>query len=98
MAINTGEGGRRGAVKDRVQLKNPVTGNFIKLDTVTGRMIDEKKSPGPFKGVRVLTASNKSLGSVATAVKNVASEPSLSKRKKITSKATTKGASKGRKA
>jgi hypothetical protein len=33
MAKNTGEGSRKGSVKDRVQIKNPLTGTFVKLDT-----------------------------------------------------------------
>ena len=57
MATNRGDGSRRGAVKDRAQLKNPITGNFIKLDTSTGRILEEKKTPGPYKGVRNLSGS-----------------------------------------
>lgn len=54
MAKNTGEGSRRGAIAKRVQIQNPITGTFIKLDTDTGRVLEQKKSPGPFKGVRIL--------------------------------------------
>jgi hypothetical protein len=35
----------------RVQVKNPVTDRWVKLDTRTGRVVDTKKSPGPYKGV-----------------------------------------------
>lgn len=56
MAKNTGDGARKGAVTKRVQIQNPITGTFIKLDTDTGRVIEQKKSPGPFKGVRILKA------------------------------------------
>ena len=52
MAKNTGNGSRKGAVKDRVQALNPVTRRYVKIDTVTGRIVDHKKSAGPYKGVR----------------------------------------------
>lgn len=51
MATQT-EKGRVGQVKDRVQVKNPVTDRWVKIDTNTGRIIDHKKTPGPYKGVR----------------------------------------------
>jgi hypothetical protein len=35
----------------RVQVKNPVTNRWVKLDTRTGRIVDTKKSPGPYKDV-----------------------------------------------
>ena len=44
--------GRSGPVKDRVQVKNPVTDRWVKLDTKSGRIVDHKKTPGPYKGVR----------------------------------------------
>ena len=52
MAKNTGTGSRAGTIKDRVQVKNPVTGRYVKLDTRTGRILDHKKSKGPYKGIR----------------------------------------------
>lgn len=51
MATNT-KNGRKGAVKNRVQVKNPLTERWVKLDTKTGRIVDHKKTPGPYKGVR----------------------------------------------
>ncbi|HTR01272.1 MAG TPA: hypothetical protein VMH83_14835 [Candidatus Acidoferrum sp.] len=51
MAKQTDEG-RVGQVKDRVQVKNPVTDKWVKIDTRTGRIIDHKKTNGPYKGVR----------------------------------------------
>lgn len=59
MATNTGHSGRKGAVKDRVQAKNPVTGRYVKIDTATGRIVDQKKTPGPYKGVREVTRKKK---------------------------------------
>lgn len=44
-------GGRKGSVNDRSQSRNPINNNWTKRDTDTGRFIDQKKSPGPFKGV-----------------------------------------------
>lgn len=52
VAKNTGDTYRSGAVKGRVQVKNPATGHYVKIDTKTGRIVDQKKSPGPYKGVR----------------------------------------------
>ena len=43
--------GRTGSVKSRVQVLNPVTNRWVKIDTNTGRIVDHKKSPGPYKGV-----------------------------------------------
>ena len=52
MATNTNNGGRKGSVKNRVQVLNPVTKRWVKLDTKTGRIVDHKKTAGPYKGVR----------------------------------------------
>jgi hypothetical protein len=39
------------AFSTRVQIKNPITDRWVKLDTTTGRIVDTKKTPGPYKGV-----------------------------------------------
>lgn len=54
MATNppTGDGHRKGAVRDRSQVLNPHTDRYVKRDTDTGRFIDQKADPKPFKGVR----------------------------------------------
>ena len=44
--------GLSGAVKDRVQVKNPLSGKWVKLDTKTGRIVDHKATKGPYKNVR----------------------------------------------
>lgn len=51
MAGNSGNH-RDGAVKNRSQFQGP-NGNYIKRDTETGRFMDQKKSDGKFKGVRM---------------------------------------------
>lgn len=51
MATNTGEGYRKGAVRDRSQTQNP-NGRWIKRDADTGRFMDVKDDEKPFKGVR----------------------------------------------
>jgi hypothetical protein len=51
MAKNTGEGYRKGSVKDRSQIQNPKTGQWVKRDTETGEFIDVKEDGKPFKGV-----------------------------------------------
>lgn len=50
MATNTGEGYRKGAVKDRTQFENPATGGFTKRDTNTGQFVGNSQEK--FKGVR----------------------------------------------
>lgn len=50
MGKNTGEGSRIGAVKERSQLYNDKTKQFIKRDTSTGRFLSAKDTP--YKGVR----------------------------------------------
>jgi len=54
MATNppTGDGHRNGAVRDRSQVLNPQTNRYVKRDTTTGKFIDQKADPKPFKGVR----------------------------------------------
>jgi hypothetical protein len=44
--------GRVGQVTGRSQVRNPVTGTWTKRDTATGRFMDVKQDPKPFKGVR----------------------------------------------
>ncbi len=52
MAKNTGNDYRNGAVRDRSQAWNPVTENWTKRDSTTGRFLDQKADGEPFKGVR----------------------------------------------
>lgn len=54
MATNPpkGDGHRKGAVRERSQVFNPVTEQWVKRDTETGRFIDVNKSGNPHKGVR----------------------------------------------
>jgi hypothetical protein len=51
MATNTDKGYRKGSVDNRTQVKTPVTGNFTKRNTDTGRFMDQKEGGKPFKGV-----------------------------------------------
>ncbi len=50
MAKNTGAGYRRGAVTGRSQVRT-ATG-WVKRNADTGRFMDRKADPQPFKGVR----------------------------------------------
>ncbi len=54
MAINkpVGDNARRGAVRDRSQTFNPRSGDWVKRDSDSGRFMDRKADPKPFKGVR----------------------------------------------
>lgn len=51
MAGNTGENHRNGAVKDRKQVHNPQNDRWVKVDTETGKFMDQKADKKPFKGV-----------------------------------------------
>jgi hypothetical protein len=53
MATNGAKGGgRQGAVRERSQVLNPVTNQYVKRDLNTGRFMDVKQDGTPFKGVR----------------------------------------------
>lgn len=39
--------------KDIVQIRNPRSGHYVKIDRANGRIIDHKKSEGPYKNVRI---------------------------------------------
>jgi len=39
--------------KDIVQVKNPKTGKYVKIDRDAGKIISHKKSSGKYKGVPV---------------------------------------------
>jgi hypothetical protein len=53
MATNGAKGGgRQGAVRERSQVLNPVTNQYVKRDSNTGRFMDVKQDGTPFKGVR----------------------------------------------
>lgn len=38
---------------DIVQVKNPRTGHYVKIDRDQGRILDYKKSDGPYKDVPI---------------------------------------------
>lgn len=48
----SGDGRRRGAVKDRSQTYNPQNERWVKRDADTGKFIDQKSNDKPFKGIR----------------------------------------------
>jgi hypothetical protein len=51
MAKNRGSGGgRRGAIRDRIQMLLP-NGHYAKLDRTTGEILAVKADYSPFKGV-----------------------------------------------
>lgn len=54
MAVNkpVGDNARVGSVRKRVQVFNPRTKLWVKIDTTSNRIIDVKTSGGKFKGVR----------------------------------------------
>lgn len=54
MATNrtSGDNRRHGAVKQRSQVFNPKTEQWVKRDATTGKFMDVKQDGTPFKGVR----------------------------------------------
>jgi hypothetical protein len=49
-----GDDRRQGSVKNRVQVENPKTKLFVKINTKTHKFMDNKTSGGKFKGVRTI--------------------------------------------
>ena len=45
--------------KDVVQVKNPKTDRYVKIDRSKGKIVAHKKSDGPYKGVPVARKSRK---------------------------------------
>jgi len=41
------------AKKDVVQVKNPKTDRYVKIDRDAGKIISQKKSEGPYKGIPI---------------------------------------------
>ncbi len=39
--------------RDIVQVKNPKSGHYVKIDRSAGKIIDHKKSAGPYKNVPI---------------------------------------------
>ncbi len=52
MAKNTGDGFRKGEIRDRSQFLNPATDQWTKRDAETGEFIAAKEDGERFKGVR----------------------------------------------
>lgn len=44
---------------DIVQVKNPRTGHYVKIDRTEGRIIDHKKTDGPYQNVPVARKPSK---------------------------------------
>lgn len=39
--------------RDIVQIKNPISGKYVKIDRSAGRIIDHKTSDGPYQNVPI---------------------------------------------
>lgn len=48
----SGDNQRKGAVKTRSQIKNPITGSWSKREDKAGKFMDVRGDAKPFKGVR----------------------------------------------
>jgi len=82
MARNTSKGSRKGAVRDRTQVFNPTTGNYVKRDASTGKFMDVKSDGKPFKGVVKEKSNVKSNPSVKKTVAAKAEKAVISVRNK----------------
>lgn len=40
--------------KELVQVRNPVTGRYVKIDKARGSIVAHKKTDGPYKGIRIV--------------------------------------------
>ena len=56
MGKNTGDGYRQGQQTNRKQIYNEKTGQYIKIDTDTGKFMSSKNTP--YKGIRFKNKSN----------------------------------------
>ena len=45
--------------KDVIQIKNPKSGKYVKIERSAGKIISHKKSEGPYKGVPVARKKKK---------------------------------------
>jgi len=45
--------------RDVVQVKNPKTGRYVKIDRSKGRILSTKKSEGPYKGIPIARKTRK---------------------------------------
>jgi hypothetical protein len=45
--------------KDIVQVKNPKSGHYVKIDRAVGKIIAHKSSEGPYKNVPIARNTNK---------------------------------------
>ena len=52
-------GRRMAKKKDIVQVRNPRSGHFVKIDRSEGKIIDHKKTSGAYKNVPIARKSSK---------------------------------------
>lgn len=41
------------AKRDLVQIRNPRSNRYVKIDKTIGAILSHKKSPGPYKGISI---------------------------------------------
>ncbi|WP_407357130.1 hypothetical protein [Methanolobus sp. WCC5] len=44
--------------RDIVQIKNPKSGRYVKIDRTAGKILDHKKSEGPYKNIPIARKRN----------------------------------------
>jgi len=52
MAKRSSSGKLIGAISHRIQARNPVTKKWVKINTISGRIIEHKSTTGPYKNIR----------------------------------------------
>jgi len=45
--------------KDIVQIKNPKSGHYVKIDRNVGRIINHKSTKGPYKNIPIIRKNSK---------------------------------------
>ena len=45
--------------KDIVQVRNPMTGRYIKIDRTIGSIVSHKRSDGPYKNIPIKDKGNR---------------------------------------
>jgi hypothetical protein len=45
--------------RDLVQLQNPRSGLYVKIDRSVGQIVSQKESPGPYEGIRIVARRRK---------------------------------------
>jgi hypothetical protein len=76
-----GDNRRAGAVKTRSQIPNKLTGTWTKRDASSGKFMDVKADPKPFKGVRKPKAAAKKVAAKTAVAKKPAAKKTAARKR-----------------